>query len=120
MKTIHVQPTTLEFRLAERLAILLDDQFRIGNWGFGLDAIVDLLPVGGDVVVLALSLYLVFVAFRMELPREEIARMLFNIVLAFLVGLIPVIGDVAYLAFKPNMRNLEILRKHVYTGTVQA
>ena len=116
---MHVQPTTLEFRLSERLATLLDDQFRIGNWGFVLDAIVDLLPVGGDVVILILSLYLVFVAILMDLSREEIARMLFNIILAFVVGLIPFIGDVAYLAFKPNMRNLEILRKHVYKGSLQ-
>jgi len=101
-----------EFLFAERLATLLDNQFRFGRWGFGLDAIIDLLPVGGDVIVLGLSLVLVVIGLRMGLPRSSIVRMLVNISAAFVIGLVPIVGDLAYLLVRPNMRNLEILRAH--------
>jgi hypothetical protein len=112
MNTTYTHVTNPEFRLAERLATLLDNQFKVGKWSFGLDAIIDLLPIGGDTIVLLLSFYLIYVAFRMKVPTGAIIRMLLNIGFAFIVGLVPVRGDVAYLAFKPNMRNLEILRTY--------
>jgi len=111
MNKLTVLPHDPELAFAERLANLLDNQFKIGVWGFGLDAIIDLLPIGGDTIILLLSLILVFIAWRRNLPQKDISRMLTNISLAFLIGLIPIIGDIAYLAFKPNIRNLEILQR---------
>lgn len=110
MVTATILPNDPELLFAERLAKLLDDQFRFGTWGFGLDAIIGLLPVGGDVIAMALSFVLVGIGIRKGLSRFYIMRMLFNIVLAFVVGLIPVIGDIAYIKVRPNLRNVELLR----------
>jgi hypothetical protein len=112
MPTIQTAAVNPVFTSAERLANLLDNQVRFGAWGFGLDAFLDLLPISGDLIVLALSLYLVWLGFRLGASREDITRMLVNVGVAFAVGLIPVIGDVAYLLLRPNLRNLEILRRY--------
>ncbi len=101
-----------DIALAERIATLLDNQFRIGKWGFGIDAIIDLLPVGGDTIVLLLSLSLVLIGVKMRIPGSAIATMLANIAFAFVIGLIPLLGDAAYFLYRPNVRNLAILRRH--------
>ena len=114
MQTVPLTRIPPGMALAEQIAALLENQFRFGAWGFGLDAILDLLPFGGDVIVLLLSCSLVLIGLQMGLSRSELGRMLANISIAFFIGLIPVIGDVAYLAFRPNMRNLEILRRNAH------
>ncbi len=101
---------TLKF--AENLANLLDNNFKIGNFGFGLDAVIDLLPIGGDTLILILSLLIVAIALQQKVPRPQIFQMLGNVFFAFIIGLIPIIGSLAYLAFRPNMRNLAILQKY--------
>ena len=111
MQTATIKRSSSGLAIAEQIANLLENQFRFGKWGFGLDSILDLLPIGGDVIVMLLSLSLLAIGLQMGVSRTDLLRMAGNILLAFLIGLVPVIGDVAYLAFRPNMRNLEILRK---------
>jgi hypothetical protein len=94
------------------LANILDNQFGVGKFRFGIDAILDLLPVGGDIIIFALSLYLVWVAYKLRLPQNKILEMFGNIFLSFIIGLIPVLGDFSYLAIRPNMKNLAILKQY--------
>jgi len=58
----------------------------------------------------------------MELPRLKIAHMLWNILVNFLIGLIPILGDAAYIFRKANLKNLRILqdyaKKHSHDGKV--
>lgn len=75
----------------------------------GLDPLLGLLPGGGDAVALVLSSYALWVAFELGLPRVVIARVGVNIVLDLLIGLIPVVGDVADVFWKANQMNLQIL-----------
>lgn len=75
----------------------------------GLDPLLGLLPGGGDAAALILSSYAVWVAFELGLPRIVIARVGINIVLDLLIGLIPVVGDVADIFWKANQMNLKIL-----------
>lgn len=112
MQQATISKPSTALAIAEQIANILENQFRFGKWGFGLDSIIDLLPVGGDIIVLLLSLSLLVLGARMKLPKSELLKMVINIAIAFAVGLIPVLGDAAYLAFRPNMRNLEILRRH--------
>lgn len=109
-------------KAASILSNLLDNQFDIGGVRFGLNSFVDLVPVFGDIVAAILSLYLVWIAVKMQLPRLKIIQMLSNILINFLIGLIPVIGDAAYIFRKANMKNLAILKeyafKHSHEGTV--
>jgi hypothetical protein len=101
-----------DLKLATVIANLLDNSFGIGKFRFGIDVIIDLLPFTGDTIILVLSLSLVYFGYRMKLPTPKLMQMLFNIILAYVVGLVPWLGEISYLAFKPNMRNLEILQEH--------
>ena len=112
MQQATISKPSTALAIAEQIANILENQFRFGKWGFGLDSIIDLLPVGGDIIVLLLSLSLLVLGARMKLPKSELLKMVINIAIAFAVGLIPVLVDAAYLAFRLNMRNLEILRRH--------
>ncbi len=102
---------------ARAVANMLDNKFRIGPWRFGIDALVGLIPIEGDLLAFLFSLYVVHVGVRSGLPRESILRMLGNLGIAFVIGLLPVIGDAAYVAFRPNMRNLAILEHHLVRTT---
>jgi len=97
---------------ARRLAQLLDNQFRVGKFGFGLDVIIDLLPFAGDTIILFLSSYIIVVGLHAKLPSKAIRLMIFNVAISYLVGLIPFFGEIAYLLFKPNLRNVAILEQY--------
>lgn len=98
-------------KIASFIANALDNQFNFLGFRFGLSALIDLIPGVGDVVDAALSFYLVWIGIQMGLPSDKVALMVGNVVLNFVIGLIPVIGDVAYLFRKANMRNLAILQE---------
>jgi hypothetical protein len=102
-------------RLAERLVTLLDDRFRIPgtNFRFGLDPIIGVLFPGiGDAVTGVGSIGLLVLALLRGVPRVVLFRMIFNIVLDAIVGLLPFVGDVFDAVFKANRRNLELIRQH--------
>ena len=102
----------------ETFARLLDSQFTIPgtNIKFGLDAIVGLLPVGGDAASFLASSGLVLVMARNGASGAVVARMVFNIALDALIGAIPVLGDLFDVAFKANNRNVKLLRAHYQEG----
>ncbi|WP_458207652.1 DUF4112 domain-containing protein [Haladaptatus sp. NG-SE-30] len=94
---------------------LLDEAFRIPstNYRIGLDPILGLLPVGGDAAAAVISLYVVLEAYLMDVPRHVLARMVMNILVDTLGGVIPILGSVFDAAWKANSRNLELLERHV-------
>ena len=76
----------------------------------GLDAIIGLLPVGGDVVTGLIQAGIVLVAMiRYRVPKPIAARMAANVLLDIAVGSIPLVGDVFDVFFKANTRNLQLL-----------
>lgn len=81
--------------------------------GVGLDAIVGLVPVIGDVVAAALGAYIVWEARNLGLPRWKLWRMAGNIAFDAAVGAVPVAGDLFDFAFRSNTRNLKIVRRHL-------
>lgn len=105
-----------QLRNAERLARLLDSQFRLPgtNWRFGLDGLVGLFaPGAGDTITAALGLYIIVTAHRLGAPATIILRMLINLAVDWLVGSIPILGDIFDFAFKAHRRNLALLRRHL-------
>jgi hypothetical protein len=96
---------------ARRVATLLDSAFTIPGvrWKIGLDPLLGLLPGSGDVVAGLLSLYVLGVAWHLRLPRHVIVRMGVNTLLDVLLGLLPLVGDVADFFWKSNRRNIRIL-----------
>lgn len=100
----------------QTLAWLLDNSIPVPGTGgrrFGIDAVIGLVPVVGDLVSGGLGLFVVWRASRMGLPRIVIARMLVNSALDFVIGAIPFAGDAFDFWFKASTRNLSIVRRHL-------
>jgi hypothetical protein len=81
--------------------------------GVGIDAIVGLIPVAGDVIGAALGLYLVWEARNLGMSKFQLARMMANVGFDTAIGAIPIAGDVFDFAFRSNSRNLKMIRKHL-------
>lgn len=99
----------------EAMEMLLERSFRIPgvNVPIGLDAIVGLIPVLGDIVTTAMGAYLVWEARNLGLPKWKLWRMGANVAVDAAVGAVPVIGDAADFLFRSNTRNLRIIKKHL-------
>lgn len=99
---------------AEKLAHVMDGLIPIPGTSFrvGLDGLMGLTPFIGDGVTSVAPLSLVALAIKAELPKSIITKMLFNIGRDFLIGLIPVLGDLADFGIKANRKNLWILQDH--------
>ena len=80
---------------------------------FGLDAVLGLVPVVGDILAAAMGLYLVWEARNLGMSKWHLARMTANIGFDTFVGAIPVAGDVFDFVFRSNSRNLKIIRKYL-------
>jgi hypothetical protein len=96
----------------EKLAWLMDRAFTIPgtNIKVGLDAILGILPVGGDFLTGVIQVGIVLVALiHYKVPRAVAARMAANVLLDIAVGAIPILGDAFDVAFKANTRNLRLL-----------
>lgn len=83
------------------------------NMPFGLDALVGLVPVLGEVLTAAMGTYIVWEARNLGLPKWKLARMGANVLFDTAIGAIPVIGDAADLLFRSNSKNLRILLNHI-------
>ena len=116
MKTTTFRPSTPGIEGLEHLAWLMDRAFRIPGTPIhvGLDAILGLLPVGGDFLTGLVQTGLVLVAlFHYRVPRPIAARMAANVLIDVAIGSIPLLGDVFDIAFKANTRNMALLNQVV-------
>jgi Domain of unknown function (DUF4112) len=98
----------------ETLAWLLDNSIPVPGTGgrrFGIDALIGLVPVVGDLVSGGIGLFVVWRGARLGIPRIVVARMLANSALDLAIGAIPFIGDAFDLWFKANTRNLRLIRQ---------
>jgi hypothetical protein len=108
---------TREQRLArlEALAKLLDIAFILPGTKirYGIDGILRLIPVVGDLIASALSLWLVREARMLGAPWYLTARMLANVALEGTVGMVPIAGDAFDVMFRANIRNMRLLRRWI-------
>ena len=100
---------------AKGLARVLDDLIRIPgtNIGIGLDPIIGLIPGVGDMAGGLLSTYIMAVAARQGVPTSVLLRMLGNIALDSVVGVVPLIGDLFDFGVKANRRNVDLLERYL-------
>jgi len=98
------------------LSRLLDSAIRIPGtrYSFGVDAIVGLVPGIGDAIGAIFSLYIIFQAARLGVPKSTLARMIGNVGVDTLVGEIPLLGDLFDVGFKSNIRNLSLIEQHLH------
>ena len=101
------------------LAKLLDNSITIPGlgWKFGLDAIIGLVPVVGDLIGGVLAGYIVLEAARARVSSFTLARMLVNVGIDTLVGAIPALGDLFDAAWKANIKNVALLERHLVVRT---
>ncbi|MGB6252387.1 MAG: DUF4112 domain-containing protein [Bradyrhizobium sp.] len=97
----------------EMLAKLLDVAFILPGTKirYGVDGIIRLIPVVGDIVATAFSLWLVREARALGAPWHVTARMLGNVAVDSVVGMVPLAGDAFDVLFRANMRNVRLLRR---------
>lgn len=107
-------PEALRKRV-ETLEIILERSFVIPgiNRPVGLDAIVGLVPVVGDVIAGLMGAYLIWEARNLGMPKWKIWRMIGNLGVDTTLGAIPLVGDAFDLLFRSNTRNLRIIKKHL-------
>jgi hypothetical protein len=98
-----------------RLAYWLDDRFRIPGTKLrmGLDGLLGLIPGIGDTATALLAAYVVLEAARLGVPKGMLARMLANVGFDFVIGLVPLLGDLGDFAWKANRRNARMLHDHL-------
>ncbi|MGB3532392.1 MAG: DUF4112 domain-containing protein [Microcoleaceae cyanobacterium] len=114
-KTISsLSSSTPAVRKLRKLSNVLDNAIAIPGTSYriGLDPILGLIPGGGDLVGGVLSAYIVFKAFEFGVPRKTLVQMATNIALETVAGTIPVLGDVFDVAWKANVKNVELLESY--------
>lgn len=119
MKRLNQHSMDKRIRAAKVIAKLLDTQFNIAGVKFGFDPIIDLIPWVGDVIGVLLSLFILHTAYKVGVSKVDFAKMIGNITIDFLVGLIPFLGVIFDVVYKANIRNIAILEKYSHGKFVE-
>lgn len=100
---------------------MMDSQFVLPGTKvqFGLDPILGLVPGVGDAVSFLVGMIIVTDAWRMGARKRVLGRMIGNLAIDWLVGTVPVIGDLADFAIKPNRANAELLAREHAAGRLR-
>lgn len=118
---LRPHPVQIEREL-QVLSQIMDNQFRIPilEWRFGLNAIIDLIPEFGDIATTIVALYILVAAVRYRVPKITLLRMGLNIAIYFIGGLLPFVGYLFDVWWKPNIRNLNLLRERATVSAEDA
>jgi len=114
MPAMGSDPASVRQRI-EAMEKILERMFVIPgiNRPVGLDAIVGLVPVLGDIAATALGAYIIWEAKNLGMSKWQITRLAGNVGTDWLLGLIPFVGDVTDFFFQSNTRNLRIIKRHL-------
>jgi hypothetical protein len=106
----------------DQLSRWMDGLFRIPGtgWRFGLDAIVGLIPGIGDTATTIVSLYILAAGVRYRVSKATLLRMGFNIAVDYLLGSVPLVGDLFDAVWKSNQMNVELLRRRATVSAAEA
>lgn len=99
----------------ETLAHWMDSKFAIPGtkMRMGLDGLFGFIPGIGDTMGFMVSAYMLGRAMRLGVPKRLMVRMIWNIFVDWLVGLVPIVGDFFDIKFKANLKNVRLLKEHV-------
>ena len=95
-------------RVLERLFVIPGTKQKVG-----LDVILDLVPIVGDIAAAGLGAYIVWEAKNLGMSKTQVARMAGNVGFDWLLGLIPWVGAIPDFFFRSNSRNLRIIKRHL-------
>ncbi|MBB1443357.1 DUF4112 domain-containing protein [Pseudoalteromonas sp. SG43-3] len=99
----------------ERFSKLTDSSIGIPftKFNIGLEAVIGLIPVIGDAAGLILSSYVLIEAQCLGVSKRIKTKMIINMLIDFVGGLVPFFGDIFDAFFKANTRNTQLLKKHL-------
>lgn len=102
-------------RRIEAMEQVLERSFVIPgiNRPVGLDSIIGLVPVVGDIIAMGMGAYIVWEARNLNMPKWKLLRMAANVGFDTAVGAVPVVGDLFDFMFRSNTKNLRIVKKHL-------
>ncbi|MGV3481150.1 MAG: DUF4112 domain-containing protein [Sphingobium sp.] len=107
-------PASIRQRV-EAMEAILERVFVIPgiNRPIGLDSIVGLVPVVGDIVTAAMGAWIVWEARNLGMSKFQLARMAANVGIDTLLGAVPIAGDLFDFLYRSNSKNLRIIRRHL-------
>ena len=89
----------------------MDTRFQLLGIRFGMDHIVSLVPVVGDTLGVLAGIYPIYLAHRHKLGTGVEIKMAINLLLEWLIGITPFLGDLGDVWFKANIRNLKLFEE---------
>jgi hypothetical protein len=107
-------PASIRRRI-EAMEAVLEGLFVIPGTKYrvGLDSLVGLVPVVGDLATAAMGAWIVWEARNLGMSKWQITRMAANVGVDTVIGAIPFAGDLFDFLYKSNTKNLRIIRKHL-------
>ncbi len=118
LTTVKILPSRdeqAELVVVNALAKVMDEAVTIPgtNVKIGLDPILGLLPVVGDIGSSAISLYMLRAAQRLGVPLIVQLHMLMHILIDTVLGLVPIVGDYLDILYKANVKNAALIQHAV-------
>ena len=106
-------PRSVSTEWLRAISRLLDDAFLVPGTGFrvGIDPLLGLVPVVGDLTTLSMSFYILITAAKLQVPKATLYRMGLNVIIDYIVGSIPLLGNVFDFFWKANTKNMELLER---------
>lgn len=95
------------------LSRILDTNFGIGKFRFGVDPLLNFIPGLGQIISALLALYILWVAKELGIPQKKLRHMFGYVIFDFVLGFIPIVRTVGDFFYKANNMNIEIVKNHV-------
>ncbi len=114
LPTMANDPQSVRQRV-EAMEVLLERSFRIPgvNLPVGLDSIIGLVPVVGDIITAMMGAYMVWEARNLGMSKWQLTRMAANVGIDALLGAVPLAGDLFDFFWRSNTKNLRIIKRHL-------
>lgn len=115
------QDRASSLKWVESFARVLDSKFMIPGTKirFGVDPIMSLIPVIGDLITYLISGALIYTMYNQGASRKVVIKMIMNSTLDAVIGAIPLVGTIFDIFYRSNERNVKLLREHYYEGKHQ-
>jgi hypothetical protein len=110
-----------DMKWIERFSKTMDSRFIIPGTKikFGIDPVLSLFPVIGDLMTFLLSGILIYTMHQQGASRNVVIKMVLNSTLDAIIGTIPLVGTVFDVFYRSNDRNVRLLKEHYFEGKHQ-
>ena len=110
-KSIPMAPKPL--LRAQKIAHLSDSAVRIPiiGKGVGLDFFIGLIPGVGDLIMFGVSAYIILLAKSLGVPGALRLLMLRRCLIDFVLGLLPIVGDISDIFYQANKANVKVMER---------